>query len=104
RMGIDVLPPDVNESYLEFGVVPDSGAIRFGLSAIKNVGMGAIEAILAARSADGPFDSVEDFAKRVHAGEVNKKVWESLVKSGAFDSLGDRSRLLHNVDIITSYA
>ena len=103
-MGIDVLPPDVNESYLEFGVVPETGMIRFGLSAIKNVGTGAIDSILKAREAGGRFEVVEDFARRVNASEVNKKVWESLIKSGAMDSLGERGELLNNLDSIVSYA
>ncbi len=104
RMGIPVLPPDVNESYLEFGVVKDSGSIRFGLSAVKNVGEGAIEAILAAREDGGPFSTVEDFAKRVPASETNKKVWESLIKCGAMDGFDERGKLLHNLDMMVAYA
>jgi DNA polymerase-3 subunit alpha len=106
RMGIQVLPPDVNESFLEFAVVKETDNIRFGLSAIKNVGTGAIEALLKARDEDGPFTSVEDFAKRVNARECNKKAWESFTKTGAFDSLigGDRGLLLNNLDLVTSYA
>jgi DNA polymerase-3 subunit alpha len=104
RMGVQVLPPDVNESFREFGVNKESNTIRFGMCAIKNVGDGAIEAILAAREADGPFASAEDFAKRVSASEVNKKVWESLIKCGAMDSFGDRNTLLANLDTIVGYA
>ncbi len=104
RMGINVLPPDVNESFLEFGVLSDSNDIRFGMAAIKNVGTGAINAILAAREAGGPFADVEDFAKRVSAAECNRKVWEALIKSGAMDSFGERSQLLHNLDSIMTYA
>ncbi len=105
RMGLKVLPPDVNESFREFAVVKESGNIRFGLSAIKNVGAGAIEAILRAREEGGAFTSVEDFAKRVSASECNKKGWESLICCGAFDSLvEDRGQLLHNLDSIVSYA
>jgi DNA polymerase-3 subunit alpha len=106
RMGIQVLPPDVNESFLEFAVVKDTGHIRFGLSAIKNVGTGAIEALIKAREEGGPFTSIEDFAKRVNARECNKKAWESFAKTGAFDSLigGNRSQLLFNLDLVTSYA
>ena len=98
------MPPTVNESYLEFGVVPETGDITFGLSAIKNVGMGAIEAIVEAREAGGKFSSVEDFAKRVSASQVNRKVWEALIKCGAMDDFGDRSQLLYNLDMITNYA
>jgi len=104
RMGINVLPPDVNESFLEFGVVGDSDDIRFGLSAVKNVGTGPIQAILTAREAGGPFKSVEDFAKRVSAVECNRKAWEALIKCGAMDGFGERSQLLHNLDVLTSYA
>jgi DNA polymerase-3 subunit alpha len=80
---IEILPPDVNESRNDFGVV--SGAIRFGFAGIKNVGQGAIEAIIEAR-AEGPFRSLFDFAERVDARKVNRRVVESLVKCGAFDS------------------
>jgi DNA polymerase-3 subunit alpha len=105
RMGIKVLPPDVNESFSEFAVVKESGNIRFGLSAVKNVGGGAIEAILSAREEGGPYTSIEDFAKRVNARDCNKKAYESLAKSGAYDSMvSDRGHLLHNLELIVSYA
>jgi len=104
KMDIEVLPPDINESYMEFAVVPDTGNIRFGLGAVKNVGQGPIEKIIEARDADGPFKSIEDFAQRVDAAVVNKKVMESLIKCGAFDAMGDRDTMLFNVDKITSYA
>lgn len=105
RMGVKVLPPDVNESFHEFAVVKDTGNIRFGLSAIKNVGSGAIEAILRARKEGGPFVSIEDFAKRVNARECNKKAWESFAKCGAFDALidGDRALLLNNLELVSGY-
>lgn len=104
RMGINVLPPDVNKSFSQFSVAPETGDIRFGLSAIKNVGLGAIEAIEAARAAGGEFTGVEDFAKRVNAAECNRKVWEAFIRSGAMDCLGGRGQLLHNLDTIISYA
>lgn len=104
RMGIEVLPPDVNESFEEFAVVKETGAIRFGLGGVKNVGVGAIEAIIRCREEGGRFLSVEDFSKRVTAAEANKKVWESLIKCGAMDQLGDRGTLLHNLETITGYA
>lgn len=103
KMGIELLPPDINESFSEFAVVPGSDTIRFGMGAIKNVGLGPIEKILEAR-ADGPFKGLEDFCRRVEASVVNKKVMESLIKSGAFDSMGERDTLLHNIETITSYA
>jgi DNA polymerase-3 subunit alpha len=83
--GIEILPPDVNESEQDFGVV--DGAIRFGFAGIKNVGAGAIELVLEARRADGRFESLFDFADRVDARKVNRRVVEALVKCGAFDSL-----------------
>jgi DNA polymerase-3 subunit alpha len=104
KMGIEVLPPEINESFMEFAVVPETGNIRFGLGAVKNVGQGPIEKIVEARDADGPFKSIEDFAQRVDAAVVNKKVMESLIKCGAFDAMGDRDMMLFNVDKITSYA
>ncbi len=103
QMGIKVLPPDVNESFVEFAVQPKTGAIRFGLSAIKNVGVSAVEEILRARS-ERSFKSIEDFARRVSPRSVNKKTWESLIKTGAFDQLENRQKLLANMDLIISYA
>ncbi len=103
HMGIKVLSPDVNLSFVEFSVVPGENEIRFGLAAVKGVGVGAVEAILEARES-GPFTSPEDFAKRVPANKVNRRVWESLIKSGAFDSMASRSDLLFNLDIILAFA
>lgn len=103
HMGIDVLSPDVNESFIEFAVVPNEHKIRFGMSAVKGVGVGAVEEVLRARE-EGAFSSVEDFAKRVSTSKFNRKAWESLIKSGAFDDMGDRSDLLFNLDAITSFA
>lgn len=83
--GIEVLPPDVNESEWDFVVV--GGKIRFGLGAVKNIGKKAIDAILEARE-NGPFGSLQDFCHRVDLHRVNRRVVESLVKCGAFDSFG----------------
>jgi len=98
RMNIEVLPPDINQSSIRFTVNPyqgslDDQAIRFGLSAIKNVGNAAVEAIIAARQ-DGEFTSLVDFLTRVDGRKVNKKVLESLIKVGAMDSFGNRAALL----------
>jgi DNA polymerase III subunit alpha len=103
HMGIKVLSPDVNESYVEFGVVPGKKEVRFGMAAVKGVGTSAVEEILRARE-DGKFESVEDFAKRVSTRSVNKKAWESLIKAGAFDQLGDRSDLLFNLEKLLAFA
>lgn len=103
HMGIKVLSPDVNESFVEFAVVPDKKEIRFGMAAIKGVGTAVVEEILRARE-DGKFKSVEDFAKRASTSKVNKKAWESLIKTGAFDTLADRSDLLFNLETIQAFA
>jgi DNA polymerase-3 subunit alpha len=103
HMGIKVLSPDVNESYVEFAVVPGKKQIRFGMAAVKGVGVGVVEEILRARE-DGKFKNVEDFAKRVSTQKVNKKAWDSLIKTGAFDAMADRSDLLFNLETIQAFA
>ena len=91
-MGIEVLPPDINASFLSFRVLGNS--IRFGLGAVKNVGEGAIESIIEARE-EGPFKDLFDFCERVDLRRVNKRVVESLIKCGGFDSTGaKRSQLM----------
>lgn len=85
HLGIKVLPPDVNESLTNFTIVPEG--IRFGLAAVKNAGKGAIEAIIQAREKRGKFSSLQDFCSRVDLRQVNKRVIESLIRAGAFDSL-----------------
>ena len=105
HMGIEVLPPDINESFHEFGVVPAKNQIRFGLDAIKNVGHGAVEEILRAREKlGGKFASLEDFCQNVSTQAVNRKSLESLVKAGALDKYGNRSQLIHNIDNILALA
>lgn len=103
HMGLKVLAPDVNESYVEFAVVPGQNEIRFGMAAVKGVGVGAVEEVLRARE-EGKFTSVEDFAKRVSTTKFNRKAWESLIKSGGFDQFGDRSDLLFNLETIQAFA
>lgn len=103
RMGITVLPPDVNESFVEFATVRQTQVIRFGLAAIKNVGTGAVEEILRAREEES-FTSLEDFLKRVNSRIVNRKAMESLIKAGAFDQFGDRMELLHNLDLLVAFS
>jgi DNA polymerase III subunit alpha len=85
HMGLSIMPPDVNHSQLRFSV--SDGVIRFGLGAIKGVGSGAAEAIIAQRQAGGPFTGLLDFSERVEAG-LNRRVLENLAKAGAFDSFG----------------
>jgi DNA polymerase-3 subunit alpha len=94
-LNIDVLPPDVNTSMIDFAVV--EGKIRFGLNAVKNVGESACRAIVAAREEGGPFDSIWDFTKRVDPQVVNKRALESLVKCGALS--GSRKAMLEVMDL-----
>lgn len=97
EMGINVLPPDVNQSDRQFTV--SEGGIRFGLAAVKNVGEAAIESILSVRLRHGPFGSLADFCRQVDLRKVNRRVIEGLVKCGAFDSLGARrSQLMEALD------
>ncbi len=96
RLGISVLPPDVHASGLHFTV--EGEAIRFGLLAVKNVGQGAIESIVAARTDGGPFGSLADFCARVDLRLANRRVLESLIKVGALNSLGHPAQLLVALD------
>jgi len=89
RMGIEILPPDVNRSQLKFAPEGEH-AIRYGLAAIKNVGEGAMEVAVAQRRTKGVFASLEDFATRLDSRSVNRKILESLIKAGAFDWTGQR--------------
>ncbi len=126
RMGIEVLPPDINLSQLAFTIeelpeedprrktlvqktaysfpVPPGSAIRFGLAAVKNVGTGPVEAILQARAEGGAFTSIEDFCRRVDLRKVNRKAMECLIKVGAFDAFGRREQLLAGLDQIMAYS
>lgn len=103
HMGIEVLNPDVNQSFVEFAVVPHENKIRFGMAAVKGVGVGAVEEILRARQEE-KFASIEDFAKRVSTSRVNKKAYEALIKTGAFDRFGTRSDLLFNLETLLGFA
>ncbi|MBI1888487.1 MAG: DNA polymerase III subunit alpha [Candidatus Spechtbacteria bacterium] len=121
-MGIKVLPPEINESEADFSVVaqsPSAGrsdsekssdskstgqGIRFGLAAIKNVGDHIVEEIITERREHGTFHSIENLLERVHDKDLNKKSLESLVKCGAFDTLGERNLLLQNIEMLLKYA
>jgi len=96
RMGLAVLPPDVNESELDFAITPKG--IRFGLGAVKNVGEGAVEGLVDARRAEGPFRSLDDLCARIDLQRANKRVLESLVKCGACDAFGPRQVQLNALD------
>jgi len=103
RLGLDVRPPDVNESQAQFSVErheDEQLAIRFGLANIKNVGQGAIESLVAEREEKGVFASLEDFCGRADPRSLNKRALESMIKAGAFDRLADRGAALAGIDRI----
>ena len=102
RMGIAVLPPSVNESFGNFTVV-DEKNIRFGLYSIKNFGVGVADSIIAARESGGPFTDIADFLSRIPDKNLNKKSLESLIQAGAFDGLGERGSLIHNVELLLGF-
>ena len=120
RMGIDVLPPDINESFADFTVVynddsvhstsadtrPDqvsAARIRFGLTTIKNFGAGIAEAIITERTANGPFVSLTDFLTRIHDRNLNKKSLESLIMTGALDRFAERGAMHEQIDMMLSF-
>ena len=103
RLGIELLPPDVNKSEVTFAV--EDGAIRYALAAVKNVGVGAMEALVETRRKKGPFKNLADFANRVDGAAVNKRLLENLVRAGALDCLHDnRAQLLAGVETILRHA
>ena len=106
EMGIEVLPPDINESFETFTVVPNTKKpkIRFGLSAIKNVGENIVAIIIEERKNNGRFTDCGNFIERIGHKDLNKKSIEALMKCGALDLFADRATLLHNVDLILEYA
>ncbi len=102
KMGIEVTPPDVNESRAGFTYVDDAH-IRFGLNAIKNLGDDTVRALIEERKAGGKFRDLEDFSGRVQGKSFNKKSVEALAKSGAMNSLAERNRILDNMDALLAY-
>ncbi len=102
KMGLEILPPDINESFKNFTVV-DKKNIRFGLIAIKNVGEGIVQAIIEEREENGIFQNLEDFLSRIDSKDLNKKSMESLVKSGALEKFGERNHLLNNMEILLEF-
>ncbi len=106
RLGIQVKPPDINESLVTFSLEassdPEKPNIRFGLAAVKNVGPGAIEALVSERIKNGKFKSIEDLCRRLDSQSANRRVLESLIKAGALDRLATRGALLDNIDKILS--
>ncbi len=104
KMAVEVLPPNINESLKNFTVVPKKNQIRFGLLAVKNVGVNIIDAVVEERKINGLFKSIGDFITRIHSKDLNKKSMEALIKSGAFDGLGERGQLLANLEKLLEIA
>jgi DNA polymerase-3 subunit alpha len=103
RMGIEVLPPDINESFADFSVVPGTNTIRFGLTTIKNFGAGIANIIINDRKENGEFASVQDFLCRIHERTLNKKSLEALITTGAFDKFNERGELFTNLENLLAY-
>ena len=103
RMGIEVLPPDINESFRNFSVVPKKNQIRFGLLAIKNVGTNTVETIVQERKRGGSFVSLTDFLLRIDSKDLNKKTLESMIKAGVFDRFEERNQLLFNLEKLLEF-
>ncbi len=114
-MGIQVLPPDINESLRHFTAIPAAagtprsakrgvGSIRFGLSAVKGIGDSTVMQIIQVREAAGPFSSLEDFARRIPGKTLNKKTLEALSKAGALDSLGERRAIIEHYENIVEFS
>ncbi|MFC1729783.1 DNA polymerase III subunit alpha [candidate division KSB1 bacterium] len=109
RKDIEVLPPDINESFGDFSVVPNKedrtkSKIRFGLYSIKNFGEGIGKSIIDERKANGPYASLADFLKRSQGKNLNRKSLESLIKSGALDKLEDRGAMLENIEALLQHS
>ena len=98
KMAVEVLAPNINESLKNFTVVAGKNQIRFGLLAIKNVGVNIIDAVVEERKVAGPFKSIGDFIYRVKSKDLNKKSMEALIKAGAFDQFAERNQLLENLE------
>jgi DNA polymerase III subunit alpha len=102
KLGINVLPPDVNESLKNFTVI-DEHNIRFGLGGVKNLSSDVVTKIKEERTQNGRFANLKDFISRVHTKNFNKKSWEALVKCGALDNFGERGQLLANTEYILNH-
>ncbi len=103
RMGLEVLPPDINESFRGFAVFKGSNKVRFGLLAIKGIGEDVVETLYQERKKNGPYESLEDFVTRVTGKHINRRSLESLIKSGALDRFGDRNLLFFNIETILEF-
>jgi DNA polymerase-3 subunit alpha len=104
KMKIEVLAPDINESFRNFSVIPKENKVRFGLFAIKNVGEHVVNSILEERKENGNFKSIHDFVSRVDPQAINKKSLESLIRAGVFDRFEERNKLLENLETLLDYS
>ncbi|MFH1713962.1 MAG: OB-fold nucleic acid binding domain-containing protein, partial [Patescibacteria group bacterium] len=104
KMDIEVLAPDINESFRNFSVIPGINKIRFGLLAIKNVGENIVDAVIVERKTNGPYQSISDFINRIDCKVINRKSMESFAKAGVFDRFSERNQLLYNLDRILEYS
>jgi DNA polymerase-3 subunit alpha len=104
QMNIEVLPPSVNESFVDFGVVKETGNVRFGLSAIKNVGSAVAEEIVEERKNGGKFTDFTDFLTRLSGKVANKKSLEALAMAGAFSEMAERNEILFNIEKILAFS
>jgi len=103
RMGIEVLPPDINESFADFSVVPGTQKIRFGLTTIKNFGAGISDTIIEERKTNGPYLSLSDFLTRVRERNLNKKSLEALIETGALDRFAERGLMFANLETLLEF-
>ncbi len=103
KMGLKVLPPTVNESYQEFGVVGDGTQIRYGLAAIKNIGEGVAEKIINEREANGVYKNLEDFVSRLDGTVINKKALDALAMCGAMDDFSERKQVVDNIETVLKF-
>lgn len=103
RMKIPVLPPDINKSFVDFGVIPETAAISYALSSIKNVGRGTAMEIIEERKRGGDFKNFEDFLLRLGGRVLNKKIIEALTKAGALDAFGERNEILASMENILKF-
>ncbi len=103
RIGIEVLPPDINESFSDFTVIKEDKNIRFGLTTIKNFGSGIADIIIAERTQNGPFTSLTDFLTRIQDRNLNKKSLEALIMTGALDRFAERGAMYEQVDTLLAF-
>jgi len=103
RMGIEVMPPDVNESFSQFSVIKGTDTLRFGLLAIKGMGEDVVAEFIAERKKNGPYKDLADFASRVTSKSFNRRSLESLIRAGALDRFGERNSLFFNIEAILDY-